>query len=340
VAKDGITYDTLQETLMQRLLSPVYLLHGAEDFLRDEATAAIVDAALTPEQRSFNLDVLSGNECDAREIIDRASSFPMMAEHRVVVVRDVDKLTLKDTEVLGGYTEGPSPSSVLILAATKVDMRRKAFAAVKRNGMVVSCAPLYENQLPSWVTARAKRQGKTLTPEACRMVVAYVGSSLRELQNELEKIAIYVGERPEVTADDVGAVVGMSKEYTIFELQKAIGARDIRRSSAIVARMLEVGEGIPFIVTMLTSYLLTLLKIHDLRRKGVSSKELAGILKVPPFYLPEYQSAADNFTRGEVEQSFSYLSRADELTKTTSVDPHEIMQEFLISVIGVRAPET
>ena len=99
--------------IAKKEFSPVYLLHGGEDLLIEEATNAILDAALTRDERGFNLDVLYGGEADARDVVSHASSFPMMAERRVVVVREVDKLA--QAEILANYIERPLPSTCLVL---------------------------------------------------------------------------------------------------------------------------------------------------------------------------------------------------------------------------------
>ena len=339
MAKEVTTYEDLLGGLARKQFAPVYLLYGEEDFLATEAMHAIIDAALTPDERGFNLDVMNGGEADAREILAHASSFPMMAERRVVVVRDADKFSPKDLELLANYLEHPSPTTALVLVAAKPDMRKKPYTGIKKAGTVVEFKRPYENQLPAWITARVHKQGRQIAPDACKLLSAYVGSSLREIQNEIDKLAIYLGEKRSITVDDVAAVVGMSKEFTVFELQKAIGMKDIRRSTEIIERMLDAGESVPFIIVMLTSYFITLWKLADLQRKGASSKDLASEARVNPYFLKEYLEVLHRYSGPEIERAFGLLTGADEQIKTTSTDPRQVMTAFIVRLIGLEEME-
>lgn len=335
MAKEVTSYDDLLSGLARKHFAPVYLLYGEEDFLAAEAMNAIIDAALTGDERGFNLDIMNGGESDARDILAHASSFPMMAERRVVVVKDADKFSAKDLELLSNYVDHPSPTTALVLVATKPDFRKNPYASIKRNGTVLEFKRPYENQVPALISARVQKQGRQITPEASGLLSAYVGSSIREIQNEIDKLSIYLGEKKSITLDDVAAVVGMSKEYTVFELQKAIGKKDIRHATEIMERMLDAGQSVPFIIVMLTSYFITLLKLADLQKKGVSQQGLATEAKVNPYFLKEYLEVLHRYSEHEIEGSFGLLTAVDEQIKTTGADPLQVMTGLLIRLIGL-----
>ena len=156
MAKDSSTIEVLLSLLARREVAPLYLLYGEEDFLIDEGVKAIVDAVLGDGERSFNLDTVSAADRDMREILAIASSFPMMAERRVVIIRDAERVTGKDADLLAGYCENPPHTTCLILVTSKPDFRRKPFTTIRRKGIIVESKPLYENQLPAWITTRAQ----------------------------------------------------------------------------------------------------------------------------------------------------------------------------------------
>lgn len=336
MAKDNLTYDDLIASLERRSLAQVYLLYGEEDFLAEEGTNAVIAAALEVPEREFNLDVLRGSEADVRDVLSLASSFPMMAERRVVVLKEVERMSPKEMELVAGYVDNPSPSSTLVLVALKADMRRRPFSVIKRSGAAFECKPLYENRIPGWIESRVAQRQAAITPEACKMLAAYVGNSLRGLSNEIEKLFTYLGDTQTITAEDVSAVVGMSKEYGVFELQRAIGAKDLKRSAEILEHMLEAGENVPFIIIMLTSYFVTLLKLHDLSLKGSSDRELASEARVHPFFLKEYLEAVRTYPRSEIENAFGILARADERVKTSSGDDGSVLHAMLIELLHVQ----
>jgi DNA polymerase-3 subunit delta len=333
MGKDGPTINDLMKSISRTEIAPVYLLYGDEDFLIEEGVGTLTNAVLGEGERGFNLDVVSAADRDIREIVAIATSFPMMADRRVVVVRDAEKVTGRDADVLTNYCENPSRSTCLILVATKADFRKKPYQTIKRSGMAFEAKTLYDNQLPPWITSRVQRGGKLISPDACKLLAAYVGTSLREVQNELEKLSIYIGERKEITTDDVAAVVGMSKEYSIFELQKAIGTRDLRRSIEIVQHMMESGENVPFILIMLTNYFTALWKLCDMRRKGVPPRDQASEARIHPYFFQEYAEALNRFAPSEIEGAFLLLAAADEQAKL-SVDPLQIMSSLIVQLLG------
>jgi DNA polymerase-3 subunit delta len=269
-----------------------------------------------------------GAEADARDIVSHASSFPMMAERRVVVVRELDRVSNK--ELLSGYLEHPSETTCLILQTVKADFRKKPYTVAKRSGMAIEFRPLYDSQIPGWITTHVGSQGRTIEPDAARMLATYVGQSLREIRNEIEKLLLFTGERRQIRLDDVQAVVGASREYNVFELQKAVGGRQVSRAVLIVDRMLESGESPVMIVVMLTRFFSLLWKVHDMRRRGVPPLAQASEAGLAPFQLKEFTEAAVHHDVADIERSFGALVEADEQLKSTSMDPKVVMEVLMV----------
>lgn len=335
MAKEGPTLDDLLAALGKKQFSPVYLFHGEEDFLIEEATEAVIDAALEPEQRGFNLDKMYGSDADPREVVSHASSFPMMAERRVVVVRDAEKLG--QPELLASYIENPLASTSLVLTSAKPDFRRKPFVTAKKHAFVLECKPLWDNQIPSWVSRRVRKAGREIAPEAASLLPAYLGSSLRDIASALEKVYLYIGQRKHITSEDVAAVVGISREFSVFELQWAIGMKDTRKATELLQRMLKQGEQPVLMIAVLTKFFQTLWKLLDVRRRGVQGKEQyvqAGVYA----YGEKYGQAANHFTMNEIEEAFIALAELDERLKTSAGDPHLLLQTFIVNVTGVHSP--
>ncbi len=334
MSKGDLTFEDLRSALAQKQIAPVYLFHGEEDFLVDEATDRIIDSVLNPDQRGFNLDVIYGGDSDARDIVSHASSFPMMAERRVVVVRELDKLSNK--ELLVSYIEQPLSSTCLVLHCIKPDFRKKPYVTAKRTATVIKFDPLREYQVGAWIGKRIKQQGWEIDAEAARILAAYVGTSLREIQNELDKLYIFIGTKRTITPDDIRSVVGVSNEYNVFELQNVIGAKNLARSTEILTRMLDNGESPILIIVMLTRYFATIWKLHDLRRRGTSNTDLAGAIGVNPYFVKDYVAASDNFQVHEVEYAFEVLATADEQLKSSSLNQVQVMQSMLLYLMKQR----
>ena len=319
-------------------IPPVALLYGEEDFLLEEALDALVAAALEGGDRTLSLDVVSGAETDARDIVARASSFPMTGARRVVVVREADRLGAPDLEILSAYCEAPSPASCLVLVGVKPDMRRNPFAALRKKGQATEYARVYEDRLPAWISAHARSRALTIAPEAAGLLAATAGSSLRELAGEIEKIALYIGARKEIGPADVAAVVGVSKEHTPFALQEAVGKRDATRALTILEELLNAGSAVPLIVATLTNYFLTLLKLHDLRRRGAPPAEDASRARIHPMFVGQYREALPHHGAASCERALVLLAEADRDVKSGVFGPREVLEGLTLRLCGADAP--
>lgn len=319
----------------QKEFAPLYLFYGEEDFLIEGAVNLLVGHAIDQSSRSFNLDILYGGDVDVRDVVSHASLFPMMAERRAVVVRDADKLVTSELsrEILLRYLEHPLPSTILVFIMETVDMRLTIFKAFQERGVVVEFKQLYENQIPDWIAKRVEKFGRRITPEACQLMQAHVGKSLREIHNEIEKLFVYVGEKKVIEVGDVAAVVGMSRMYNVFELQKAIGQGNLAWSIEIVEHMLDAGELPLGIIVMLTWYFQKLWVLPSLQKQVRSEYELASALHVSPYFIKEYIAAARRFPPSHIEHAFTALLEADATLKSTQEDPKLVMTTLVYKLI-------
>ncbi len=313
-------------------LAPVYLLHGEEDLLRDEALQAILDAAVPADQRSFNLDVLQWGEVDARDVLSLASAYPMMADRRAVIVKDVTRTNDDEAKLLASYVEHPVETTVLVLTAAKVDTRRNPFAAIQRVGGAYKFDPLREGQLPAWIVRRLRAKRRTIDDEASELLASIAGNSLRDLDQELEKLLTYAGERTALTVEDVSAVAGVSKEYNIWALQSAIAAGESSRALAILTKMVEDGNGAPYFVVMLTMFFANVRRLHDLRRRGMDLERAAKELQRNPWGLRDAYEATTRFSIHRIEEALGLLLAVDDQSKFGG-DDLTLLQTMLVQIL-------
>ncbi|HAL57735.1 MAG TPA: DNA polymerase III subunit delta, partial [Bacteroidetes bacterium] len=307
-----------------------------EDFLIDESVQAIIENTLDPGMKGFNLDVVYGSKADARDVIAHAMSFPMMSGRRVVVVKEFEKLVSTDTakEIVSAYIEKPLESTCLVLISLDADFRRKPFTDLKKKAALVECKPLYDNQIPAWIAQRIRLSGKEAHAEACRLLQAYVGNSLRSIQNEIDKLFIFVGEKKQITAEDVAAVVGASKGYTIFELQNSIGRKDTKEAITILERMLTAGQSPQMIIVMLTRFFMQLWKLTDAKLRRSPDGEIAREIGLSPYFVKQHLEFSTRFPAEHIEHNFQELLEADTVLKTTSRDPHLVLDLLVLSLIS------
>ncbi len=235
VKASGPTYEEIVREVKAGQFKPVYYLMGDEDFYIDRLSQLIVDSALAEDERDFNLDVLYGGEASANQVIQFAQGLPMMASHRVVLLREAQQMD--DRENLASYVQHFNPSTILVVCHKhgKLDARRQLAQEVKKVGVLFESKRLYDNQLPGFVSSYLKSQQKDIEPSASQMLCEFVGSDLSRLTSEMDKLllAMPVGES-RVTASLVEEQTGMSKDYNSFELQNALAMRDVLKANRIV----------------------------------------------------------------------------------------------------------
>jgi DNA polymerase-3 subunit delta len=331
------SYDDFLQSLNEGRFAPIYLLVGKEDFLVDECVDRIVTTLVPHEMRGFNLDVVYGSKLEAKDVIAHASSFPMMGDRRVVVVKEFEKLVLGETakEIVGHYIQHPLESTCLVLTSEEPDFRKRPFTDLKKSAKIYACRPLYDNEVPAWIQNWVRSKGKMISIDACQLLQAYVGNSLRSLDNEIQKLLIYTADQNEITQTNINAVAGASREYTIFDLQNSIGKRDAKVALTILARMMETGESPQMIIVMLTRFFTTLMKIGELRARRVSEQELASQFRFSPNIFRQYLESCANFSAVELERNFRALLSADTTLKTTSnSDPRLVMDLLVYSLVS------
>ena len=215
--------------------APVYCFMGDEDYYIDKLSEYILEQALKPDERDFNYDLLYGAETRANDIISIARQFPMMADRRVVMVREFQ--SLQDKETLTSYVKNPNPTTILVLCHKhgKLDGRRSLGSEIKKTGVLFESKRLYDRELPGFVTSYMQRKQKAIEPAAVGMLCDHVGSDLSRLVAEMDKLIMAMPQgESRVGAALVEELTGVSKDFNNFELQNALAVRDVFKANQIV----------------------------------------------------------------------------------------------------------
>ena len=231
----GTSYETIMRDLKARHFSPIYILMGDESYYIDKISDYIAEHVLRPEERDFNQTVVFGSDISASQIVDSAKAFPMMAEKRVVIVKEAQNL--KGTEPLVKYFKQPVVSTVLVLCHKNgsIDKRKKIIPAAQVGGAVIfESKKLYERELPGFITSYFMQHEITVEQKAAQMIADHVGADLHKLTSELDKILISFSEAERmVTPEIVEKEIGVSKDFNAFELRSAIIQRDVYKANLI-----------------------------------------------------------------------------------------------------------
>jgi DNA polymerase III subunit delta len=297
--------------------APVYFLEGEETFYIDLIADYVEKHALTEAEKGFNQVVVYGKDATMATILTHARRFPMMAQRQVVIVKeaqDIQDLN-KDTgsKLLLDYLSKAVPSTVLVFCHKHktLDKRRELGKKIGQLALTLSTKKLYDNQLPEFVAEYTREKKVAIDDRAVHAICEFVGNDLHRLANEIDKLVISLQTGESITAERVMSQVGVSKEYNIFELQKAIIQRDSLLANKIVNYFESNTKKNPIIpvVAFLFSFFSKLLVASQASDK--SEKGLATELKVSPYAVRDYSMALRNYPLPKIIDNISFLKEAD-----------------------------
>jgi len=271
---------------------------------------------LPPDRWSLNLEVVSGAESGAEEILSRAETLPFLASCRVVVVREAERLSSSDKGKIVDYLQiHPLSHVCLIFLMAQIDRRSSFVRALQSLGKAISSDLTGAQEVKEWLQARARQKGKRLSPAAAGALCDLMGEDPNLLVGELEKIVLLVGEREEIRIEDVSAQAG-KRVHHIFEVTNALGHGKADEALKAVRCLLEQGEEALGILGMLTRHFRLLSKAKELDAHRKSRGEIARELKIPPSYLGALLSHAASISWDALEGVLGDLLRADSLLKS------------------------
>jgi DNA polymerase-3 subunit delta len=324
-------------------LAPVYFLHGEEDYFIDKISQAIENKALSEAERSFNQVVVYGKDTTIGTIINNARRFPMMAERVLVIVReaqDLSDLKLEEPlKLLESYLKQPQPTTVLVFAYKhgKLDARKAIARAFKEGSVMVTSNKIFDNQLYGYIKEQLNELNIKANDEVVRVLAENIGSDLSRMHNELEKVKLNIaGKSTILTPEIVYKFIGISRDYNIFELQKALQEKDIVKANKIIVYFSKDPKSHPAIghIAILFSFFSKLLIVHALPNK--SADEIAKVLKISPYYARDYAASVRTFPATKVMHIISALREADLRAKgvdSANMTEYEIMQELIYKIL-------
>ncbi len=330
-------FEEILSDLKNKIYKPIYFLHGEEEYFIDIITDYIADNILEEADKEFNQTVLYGKDVSNGVIIDTARRFPMMSNYQVVIVKEAQ--VLRDFDELIPYAENPVETTILVICHKhKAYDARKVFAkTVKKNGVLFKSDRLYDNKIPAWINEQLKIDGYSITPDAARLLTASLGNDLSKIRMELGKLTLNVKAGAEINCDLIEENIGISKEFNVFELQKAMGINDIYKVNLICKHFAANPKTNPFIVTitLLYQFFAKLLIFHSLKDKS-NDNSVAAELSVGPYFVRDYRQAAKQFNISRSEKSISLLREYDMKFKgvnNVSANEGELLRELIFKIM-------
>jgi len=330
-----MSYTQIVKDLENKIFRPIYLLMGDEPYYIDKISDYIARSILNETEREFNQYVLYGKDADARLVDNTSKRFPMMASHQVVIVKEAQEL--KDIHDLHHYASNPQPSTILVLCYKykKLEKNKKLYKAIKKNGVVFESKKLYDNQVPDWVSNEIRNKGFSIAPDASRLLAEFLGNNLNKIANELDKLAIVLKKGSTVTSSDIEKNIGISKDFNVFELQKALGQKDVLKVNRIVNYFAQNPKehNIIMTITSLFGYFSKVLTVYFVKDK--SQNNLASVLQVNPYFVKDYISATKKYPAKKLVQIISLLREYDLKSKgvNSNAEPGALLKELMFKMM-------
>jgi DNA polymerase-3 subunit delta len=330
-----MTYEALLKELQAKKFRPVYLLEGEEDFFIDQISDYLEHQVLSETEKEFNLSVFYGKDADWSEVINACRRYPMFSDRQVVLIKEAQ--SMKTLDKLEAYVDNPLESTLLAIVYKhgKLDGRLALKKKIDK-GATLTTQRLRDDKVPDWINTYLKDQGHGITPKAAILLTDHIGNDLARQANEINKLLLNLPKKKKIDEDDVERYVGISKEYNIFEFQRALGNRDMPKTFKIMNYFNANPKAapIPMLFTVLYGFFS---KVHALILSGPGQqRDVVSSLRIPVYYLEDYQRAARLYRQGGIERillllheyNLRYLGVRD-----SGTPPGELVKELLIKIM-------
>lgn len=351
-------------SIKRGVISPVYLLCGTEEYLQEKVINSLKEALVATDIGSFNLDELEGEEVTIETIVDIANTLPVFAEKRLVIVKnapfllagkkkkeadeEADEADEKESprkttpniniaenqeKRLLEYLADPLISTCLVFwQKGSVNKNRKIYKAiVASKGQVLTFNPLKGRDLNNWLVSEAQRMGKVLEPPAVEYISFNCGNQLRDLHNELNKLALYSGKEKTITLAMAQMLVTKSSEGNIFNLVDNLGQKKAEKAMQELGNLLALGEPPVKIVFMIARQFRLLLLVKDLMLRGYDEKRIASELTLHPYVTGKILRQTHNFSFAELEKNLELIRQSD-LEMKSGLNQKLVLENLVITL--------
>jgi DNA polymerase-3 subunit delta len=300
--------------------APFYLLMGDEPYYADVLIEEIINRAILPDERDFNLLILYGMDVSSKDVVEASMKYPMMAARQLVIVKEAQ--FLDKMESFEKYFSNPLSTTLLVLAMNgkTIDGRTILYKKALENGVLLETVPLKENKLVFWIDDYVNSVGKKIDADASMLMADYCGTELRKLAHELNKLITNLDSSESlITTRHIEDNIGISREYNLFELTKALSFKNRAKAFKIASHFGDSHKLYPLVVTLavLFSHFSKVLKYHSLvnSNSSVDNNAICSALGIKTYHLQEYVIASDNYSYAKCMEIVSLIRKCDSVSK-------------------------
>jgi len=310
----------------------LYLFYGEEGFLIEETIGDIKERLIHGSFGDFNLELFYAKENSPSEIINSAYTLPVLSPKRLIIVRDAHKFSRDQLDKFIPYLKQPSPTACVVFIFREVDINGGFFREFKKIGEVVRFRQLYERDIPTWIKKKVARVKRRITGEACEYLLTMVGGNLADLSNEIEKVALYVGDKRLIELKDVKQSVAEAPFHSIFDLVRYVGKGDIEKALRALHSLLETGTHPLVVLKMISRQFRYIWKTKEIVDQGGDGEAVRKNLKISGYSVRSYMDQAKRITYERIPHYFDAILTCDLAIKSSQAKEQILLEKLIFDL--------
>ncbi len=323
-------FDQFAKHVDQGKLHPFYLFYGEESFLIDDAIKRIKSKVFEDSLADFNFDSFYSGELDTDDLAAALETLPMMGQKRLVLLKDAHLLKTAEFDKIAEMVSVPIDTTVFVAIFEKIDKRKKIFKDLFKKMTVVEFQAVNDRMIPSWIDRLARSYNKSISPPVALALHNLVGNKLIDINNEINKLALYTGDKPQIEIADIEAVVSKYKMDSVFELTDAIASKQLEKALKIQKYLLDQGESEVGILAMITRHMRILLLTQEALQQRINGPALSSYVGVPPYFVNQYIQNSRYWPYEKLTKVYKKLLEADRNLKSSSISSENILVDTLM----------
>ncbi len=332
-----MNYENMLSLIKQEKIYPVYLFYGKENYLKEDILKKLRNRLIDPVYRELNYKVFYGEKLSINEVINDLKTLPMISEHKLVVIKEAEKINKNDETKLADYFNRLSLKnnfSTLIIIYKESNPNKKLITAIRKVGIAANFNITDKVKLALWINSKFKQSNKKITQEGIFYLQSIVDSDLGRLFNEIEKIDIYTKDQKIIEKEDVMISIGGSEAVNIFKVLDSVGNKDIKNAIDGLVKLNQGNLHHLSIFAMIYRQIKLILQTKLLLAGGFNFKEVEKKLKLPYFVIEKMIRQSKKYTFKEICKSYELLNIADLEFKDSQKEPKIILEELVMNIIG------
>jgi DNA polymerase-3 subunit delta len=317
-------------------LLPLYYFYGEEEYLKNKAVQIVSERLGEKINRGLNFEVFFSSSTPIATLVDHARTIPFLGGRKILLLKEAEKISAQEQEHLFSYLESPSKKTTIILTSSPINFWGHSFKSLLNSfakyaayGLVLELNHPYQNEIPDWIKYMAQNFGKSMVPSAVFLLNELIGNNLLNIFHEMEKLALFSGEKREITEDDVEKMVSSLRTESVFKLVDHIGNQRLSEALITLSQLLKSGEQPLKLLALIVRHFHMIRKARALVNQGLKPAEITHALNIKKFVWEKLYPQLNKFSEKKLMDCFQQMWEADIALKTRST-PKKLVLEKLV----------